>query len=301
MQISPSDQARDMFHRAQTALRQDKALSALRLSEEAARLDPAIPGLHAMRAQCLAGLGRFEEALAAAEQEVSLSPASREAAELRHSIVAAIEQQQSKSKRERQWASVLRPEVWQPIEMAAHRYTYRGHAMIKNPFDFALYPLLLWNLKPASVFEIGSYNGASALWMADTLSTYGVEAHIWSLDIVKVTAIEHPAITFLEGSGRELSATFPEEMLKSCPRPWLVIDDADHTRETSTAVLQFFHPHLRAGDYVVVEDGMTADGPREALAEFLPSHPEYTVDASYCDFFGYNATWCVNGFLKRTS
>jgi hypothetical protein len=37
-----------------------------------------------------------------------------------------------------------------------------------------------------------------------------------------------------------------------------------------------------------------------ALSEFLGTHPqEYLVDRKYCDFFGTNVTWCVNGFLKR--
>ncbi|MBI1755919.1 MAG: cephalosporin hydroxylase [Fimbriimonas ginsengisoli] len=253
-----------------------------------------------MRAQCLAGLGRFQEAHAAAEAELRINPGSTKAAELKQKVGEVLRQLAARSAEERQWASSLRPEFLQQIEASTHRYTYRGHPMIKNPFDFALYPLLLWNLKPASVFEIGSFNGASALWMADLLKSYGVASHIWSLDIVKVTAIEREDITFLAGSGRALGEVFPAEMLAGCPRPWLVIDDADHTRDTSIAVLQHFHPHMREGEYIVVEDGLTAEGPKQALTEFLPAHPgAYTIDPAYCDFFGYNATWCINGFLRR--
>ena len=47
-------------------------------------------------------------------------------------------------------------EVLKPIEAGSHRYTYRGHPMIKNPFDMALYPLLLWNVKPATIFPRAS-------------------------------------------------------------------------------------------------------------------------------------------------
>lgn len=292
--------AHDLFLRAQQALQQHQVLSALRLAEEAGRLDPAITGLHALRAQCLAGIGRLPDALAAAEEELRRSVPSPDAVQLRAAIAAAIEQQRAQAAQPRQWQTVLNQQVLGPIESATHRYTYRGHAMIKNPFDLALYPLLLWNLKPATIFEIGSYNGASALWMADLLATYGVETHIHSLDVTKVTAIEHPRITFHEGSGRALADVFPPEMLASSPRPLLVIDDADHTRETSRAVLDYFHPHMRKGEYVVIEDGLTAQGPRDALMEFLPAHADtWAVDPFYCDFFGYNATWCVNGFLKR--
>ena len=43
------------------------------------------------------------------------------------------------------------------------RYTYRGVPMLKNPFDLALYLLLLRRLKPRTVIEIGSKSGGSGL------------------------------------------------------------------------------------------------------------------------------------------
>jgi len=277
-----------------------QGLLALRLAEEATRMFPEIAGVHALRAQCLTGIGRLADAMAAVNEELRTHPVSAEALQMRNLIARELGRQRVESSRARQWQSIVNQELKAPIEAATHRYKYRGHAMVKNPFDMALYPLLLWNLKPATVFEIGSYNGASALWMADILGTYGVDAHIRSLDVVKVTAIQHPRVTFLEGSGRALADVFPADMLGSCPRPFLVIDDADHSYETSKAVLEYFHPHMRAGEYIVVEDGLTASGPRRALAEFLPAHSgQWAVDSHYCDFFGYNATWCVNGFLRR--
>jgi cephalosporin hydroxylase len=136
--------------------------------------------------------------------------------------------------------------------------------------------------------------------MSDVLETYGVRTHIHSLDIVKVSTIEHSRITFHEGSGRALGDVFPADMIESCLRPFLIIDDADHAYETSKAVLEHFHPHMRPGEYLIVEDGLSAPGPRQALTEFLPAHAdEWKVDSDYCDFFGYNATWCLNGFLRR--
>lgn len=295
-------EARDLFRRAQEARSKKMSLSALRLAEEAAAIDARLPGVHRLRAECLAGLGRFKEAIEAADEEIRLKVQAGEAEALRRAISLAWSEQRVQAKKERKWSSDLSPEIIAPLEQAAHRYTYRGHAMIKNPFDFALYPMLLWNLKPASIIEIGSFNGASALWMADTMRAYGVESHVWSLDVVAVTAIEDPAVTFMAGSGRQLAKSFTAEMLASCPRPFLVIDDADHTYETSKAVLEFFHPYMKKGEYIVVEDGLTAAGPELAIVEFLAERGEtYAVDSELCDFFGYNATWCVNGFLKRTS
>ncbi|MBS1716030.1 MAG: hypothetical protein JST30_17015 [Armatimonadetes bacterium] len=297
---SPAVQrAAELFEKARAATGVS-VLSSLRLAEEAAALDPDLPGVNAHIARCLTGLGRFAEAKVRIEAESRLDPASKEAADLRALIDDAAVRQKLAAPQDRPWASSIRPEALQTIEAAAHRYTYRGHAMIKNPFDLALYPVLLWNLKPATVFEIGSFNGASALWMADLMRTFGIASRVRSLDIVKVTGIEDPMVEFAEGSGRELETVYPSDMLSTLPHPFLVIDDADHTYETSKAVLDHFHPHLVKGDYVVVEDGLTAEGPRRAVEEFLKVQDgRYKVDANYCDFFGYNATWCVNGFLKR--
>jgi len=75
-------------------------------------------------------------------------------------------------------------------------------------------------------------------------------------------------------------------------------------------VLRFFHPHLRPGEFIVTEDGIISDlvndpdcnsGPHRALKEFLQLHPgEYDIAGEYCDFFGYNLTWCTNGWLRKT-
>jgi cephalosporin hydroxylase len=132
-----------------------------------------------------------------------------------------------------------------------------------------------------------------------------------AMDVVAVKNVSHENVTFAGGDGRNLGATLTPEVLSRFERPWLVIEDADHSYETSLAVLDFFHPLLRPGEYIVVEDGIISDlypesfpdyssGPHRALREFLARHErEYAIDAQYCDFFGYNATWSSNGFLKR--
>ena len=121
------------------------------------------------------------------------------------------------------------------------------------------------------------------------------------MDINKVWTAQHKDVTFITGNGRDLGNVFSEEFLADLPRPLLVIEDADHSYQTTAAVLEFFHHRLHEGEYIIVEDVMTT--PTEsgrALNEFLIAHPhDYLVDRQYCDFFGTNVTWCVNGFLKR--
>ncbi len=210
---------------------------------------------------------------------------------------------------DRNWNTGIQRETLISIQANLFNYRYRGVTMLKNPFDIALYPMLLWQLKPMTIIEIGSQSGGSALWFGDLLNNIGVDGHIYSIDVVKVDSVSHPRVTFMAGDGRNLATCLSESFLAQLPKPWLVIEDADHQYETSIAALRFFHQWLQPGDYIVVEDGIISDlveipgcnsGPHQALKEFLGVHAnEYEMDVNYCDFFGHNFTWCTNGFLRR--
>ena len=38
----------------------------------------------------------------------------------------------------------------------------------------SLYPMLLFELKPKTIIEIGAFNGGSAIWLADNLELFGI-------------------------------------------------------------------------------------------------------------------------------
>jgi cephalosporin hydroxylase len=199
------------------------------------------------------------------------------------------------------------------LQDAVHHYRYKGIQMVKSPFDIALYPLMIWDLKPRTIIEIGSKEGGSAIWLADQVRNFDLEAQIVSIDLLRVDTVQDPRVTFLQGNGRHLDEVMTPHFLSSLPHPWLVIEDADHAEPTSYAVLQFFHPWLNKGDIIVVEDGIMSDlypdafpkcssGPHQALKRFLAeAGSAYVIESRYCDFFGYNVTWSSNGILRRTS
>jgi cephalosporin hydroxylase len=183
--------------------------------------------------------------------------------------------------------------------------------MFKDPFDLALYQLLLWEQKPRTLIEVGSFRGGSALWFADTLRAFGVDYTIISIDVAP-PKLEIPGVTFLRGDARNLGETLPPDLLASLPRPAMVIEDADHRPATTLAVLKFFDRWLREGEYIVVEDGIVSEmfdadrlaelegGPRPAIAAFLQEREsDYEIDTRFCDYFGTNVTWNVNGYLRR--
>lgn len=188
------------------------------------------------------------------------------------------------------------------IQQGTLAYRYRGIPMLKNPFDLALYPLLLQQLQPRTLIEIGSHRGGSALWFADQRPGM----RVISIDLAPPADASHPSVTFLKGDARDLGAVLMPDDLE---RPLLVVEDSDHHCSTTMAVLDYFDRWLRPGEYIVIEDGILSDmrvaeqyggGPLRAIHEFLARRPgRYEIDRSLCDYFGRNVTWNVDGYLRR--
>jgi cephalosporin hydroxylase len=209
----------------------------------------------------------------------------------------------------RSWRAGLPITAVQSIQAGALQYSYRGIPMLKNPLDVALYQLLFWQLKPRTVIEIGSYLGASALWFADLMRNCDVEGTVMSIDIKPPSAPEPRSnVHFLAGDANALGCVLTPDVLAKLERPLIVIEDSTHLAETTLAVLEFFAPLLRPGEYIVIEDGIVSDlgrahrfngGPGLAISRFLRDHPEFGVDADLCDRYGHNFTGNPNGYLRR--
>jgi cephalosporin hydroxylase len=171
---------------------------------------------------------------------------------------------------------------------------WRGMPLMKNVFDFAMYPALIAELRPRTVFEIGSGPGASAVWLADHLAMNGIEGRVHSVDRVKAEA-DYPRVNFYQGDCATPQTLFARDLLQSEPHPWLVIEDAHHN---VAAVIEHMHRYLAPGDYLVVED---SDVKRDALRAFLAAHRgDYLVDTRFTDNFGRNATCAADSILVRT-
>jgi cephalosporin hydroxylase len=210
---------------------------------------------------------------------------------------------------ERNRTDLVRP-LLDSIQRGSLRYTYRGVQTIKNPFDWALYPVLLWETRLGTIIEIGSNRGGSALWMADLMRAFALRCHVHSIDINPVRDLTADGVTFHDGDARRLDQTLSRDFLLALPRPLLVIEDSDHHAITTLAVLRFFDEWLAPGEHIVIEDGIVTalgeaaqygGGPHDAIAHFLSERPgRYEIDTRHCDWFGQNVTWNVNGFLRRT-
>jgi cephalosporin hydroxylase len=204
--------------------------------------------------------------------------------------------------------SALPLPLLETIQRGTLQYTFKGVPTLKDPFDLALYQMLLWEARPASLIELGSHQGGSALWLAAILRALDVPCHIHSVDLTAAT-LAIPGVTFYAGDARDLAKTFPADLMRGLARPLMVIEDADHRAETTLAVLRFFDQWLAPGEYIIVEDGIVGDmgtarhfggGPCVAIERFLAeAGARYEIDRRYCDWYGRNVTANVNGYIRR--
>jgi cephalosporin hydroxylase len=170
---------------------------------------------------------------------------------------------------------------------------WRGTPLLKTVFDFAIYPALISELRPRTIFEIGSGLGGSAVWFADHLALCGIEGRVHSVDLKKAE-MEHPGVSFYQGDCADPDRLFDPELLHSQPHPWLVVEDAHHN---VADVIERMHQFLLPGDYLVVED---SEVKRPAIRQFLGAHPgNYLVDTRFTDYFGRNATCAGDSIFVR--
>jgi len=194
---------------------------------------------------------------------------------------------------------------YKTIDKGHHQVKYRGVKAQRSPFDYVIYQMIISEVQPDLIIEIGTNFGGGALYMADIMNNLGKGA-VHSIDVTdNCTDIvkNHPRISLFHKGFEDYDLSLAKNYEKI-----IVIEDASHMYEDSINAINKFCHLVSVGSYLIVEDGIVDKlgvskqfhgGPCKAIREFLPKHPEFVVDRSWCDFFGKNATNNVNGFLKK--
>ena len=126
--------------------------------------------------------------------------------------------------------------------------TWRGIALGKSIYDFALYSMIIWENSPATILEIGSGEGASAIWMADLCKTYKLPTQVYSIDINPVT-LKYERVTFAKGDSRGINNTMFD--IEIMPHPWLIVEDA-HIKVNK--IMEYFENRMDVAEYLIIED-----------------------------------------------
>ena len=190
-----------------------------------------------------------------------------------------------------------------------HWVRWFGAAIQKNPVDLWVYQEIIAVTQPDLLIEIGTNYGGSSVYFA-TLFEFMDNGHVITIDTVeKEDRPRHARLTQFIGD-----SVSPDiiERLKVDVRHYekvMVVIDGDHDKDQVLKELELYAPLVSEGSYLVVEDTNLGHevvpdwdgGPREALDEWLPSHPEFTVDAraEYL-YLTYNpGGWLFKGQLKQ--
>lgn len=186
-----------------------------------------------------------------------------------------------------------------------HKITYKGIKAIRCPFDYVIYQMIICEVQPDLVIEIGTNIGGGAYYVADLLDSLG-KGIIHTIDIVDQSdpkVKEHKRIEFFTEGWEK----YDIELTKGF-ETILIIEDASHLYKDSLGILNKFHNIVSKDSYFIIEDGIINElglekeylgGPLKSIREFLSNHSNYIVDRKWCDMFGKNATFNVNGYLKK--
>ncbi len=210
--------------------------------------------------------------------------------------------------------------------------TWRGVAIQKFPLDVFMYQMIIHEIRPDLIIEIGSMHGGSAIYFADLLELFGIEGgEVHSIDIgtprersefevghpdhrpnpkevknyVEVGEA-HPRIKWFSG-GYQVYDLANAKGFKTV----LFIDDGSHVYEDVMAAMNKFKDLVSVGSYMIIEDGNAYEvasekvkgelngGPLKATLEFLGGNDNFRVDYRWCDMFGINSTFNTYGYLQK--
>lgn len=191
------------------------------------------------------------------------------------------------------------------IELGHHKLLYKDVPIIKCPFDYVIYQMIIFEVKPDLIIEIGTNRGGAALYFADLLDMIGHgEIHTIDInDIVYPQVKKHKRIKFFNQGFENYDLEITKNFNKI-----LVIEDGSHIYEDVKSALNKFKSVVTAQSYFVVEDGILDKlgwkkkyngGPNKAILEFINEDDSFVIDRKWCDMFGINATFNTNGYLKK--
>lgn len=192
------------------------------------------------------------------------------------------------------------------IEIGHHNFEYNGLKSLKCPFDYLNYQMIIDEVKPDLIIEIGTHFGGNSLYLADLLQLrnrgvlHTIDVNEYG-DLSKLDS--HPRIKRFLGGYENYDTNQIMEFENV-----LIIDDGSHQYRDVLNSLNKFNKFVTINSYFIVEDGVLSElgykesyegGPLRAIEEFLKENKKFIIDEKWINFFGKNATFNPKGYLKK--
>jgi len=170
--------------------------------------------------------------------------------------------------------------------------TWKGQPILKTPAELALYQMILWDLKPDNIIDLGTWNGAHVNYLNTMCSAYGLTTNIYSFDIKN-----KDSHMYADNNNIQTYKVY-ESLFKSLKGRTLLIEDS---HQNWAQVVNYIFDFLKPEDYIIIED--MAHKERKKYSEFLSLYArrrtELVLDNKYIDYFGPENTTCGVGILKK--
>lgn len=180
-----------------------------------------------------------------------------------------------------------------------------GVPVLKCPLDLWVYQEILFEVRPDLIVETGTAAGGSALYLASLCDVLGA-GRIVTIDIEpNADRPQHPRITQIVASSTDLKVAETVAAEAGKVERVLVILDSNHEKEHVLEEMELYSPLVTRGSYLIVEDTNVnghpilpgfGPGPMEAVAAFLPQHPEFAPDRAREKFL---MSFNPSGYLRR--
>ena len=179
---------------------------------------------------------------------------------------------------------------------------WRGIPLGKTCWDISIYQQLIQDLKPKTIIEFGTGLGASSLFFLDHCRMLKLKTKIITLDInseqVNPQLFKEKNIEFIKGDVKNLTKLLPTKNIKNLQHPWLIVVDC-HSQ--IPLIVEHVEPHMKQGDYLIIEDmGLAAKG-RRIIKKALSRIPKgsLVVDTAFTDMFGRNFTCSPDSIFRK--
>ncbi len=182
---------------------------------------------------------------------------------------------------------------------------WMGIPVLKCPLDLWIYQEIIFRVKPDLIIETGTYKGGTAHFFASMCELIGT-GEVVTVDIEAYPNRPiHPRITYLHGSSTDPKIIQQVKQKAASVPSVLVVLDSDHSMAHVRKEMELYAPMVSKGSYLIVEDTNingnpvlpeSGPGPNEAIADYLRSHPEFTIDRSMEKLL---MTFNPGGYLRK--